>query len=83
MLFIIPQFAQAEICQPLTFDQVVCYGYEFYFGQGIQMCVPGTSHHGDPMEIIDMGQTHVSAEVRVLLCLRILIPRHIETIWLR
>jgi hypothetical protein len=30
---------------------------EYFFGQGVQTCYPGTTHHGRPMEIIKMGRT--------------------------
>lgn len=32
---------------------------EYFFGQGVQMCYPGTTHHGRPMEIIPLGKTHL------------------------
>ncbi|CAO3593934.1 unnamed protein product [Absidia cylindrospora] len=42
---------------------VVAYGQEFYFGQGILANQPGTTHHGQPLEIIDMGMTFLPLEV--------------------
>lgn len=30
-------------------------GVEYFFGQGVQTCYPGTTHHGQPMEKIEMG----------------------------
>ncbi|KAI8341976.1 PPPDE putative peptidase domain-containing protein [Chlamydoabsidia padenii] len=42
---------------------VVVYGQEFYFGQGILVDNPGTTHHGQPLEIIDMGLTYLPREV--------------------
>ncbi|SAM03177.1 hypothetical protein [Absidia glauca] len=42
---------------------VVVYGQEFYFGQGILVDKPGTTHHGQPLEVIDMGTTFLPLEV--------------------
>ncbi|KAF2809144.1 DUF862-domain-containing protein [Mytilinidion resinicola] len=38
-------------------------GVEYFFGQGIQTCYPGTTHHGAPMEIIPMGETALPMEI--------------------
>ena len=35
---------------------------EYLFGRGIQTCYPGRTHHGQPMEIIPMGATHLPME---------------------
>ncbi|KAI8097287.1 PPPDE putative peptidase domain-containing protein [Halteromyces radiatus] len=42
---------------------IVVYGQEFYFGQGILVDKPGTTHHGQPLDIIDMGTTFLPLEV--------------------
>ncbi|KAJ3225124.1 hypothetical protein HK099_007329 [Clydaea vesicula] len=42
---------------------VVCFGKEVFFGQGIQQCPPGRSGHGQPIEIIDMGETELTTDV--------------------
>ena len=42
----------------LVFNRV-----EYFFGRGVQTCYPGTTHHGQPMEIIDMGETHLPMDV--------------------
>ncbi|KAI9362339.1 PPPDE putative peptidase domain-containing protein [Pilaira anomala] len=42
---------------------VVVYGQEFYYGQGIMASAPGTTHHGRPLEIIDIGETYLPLEV--------------------
>lgn len=42
---------------------MVVYGKEFYFGQGILIAEPGTTHHGPPLEIIDLGVTEIPEEV--------------------
>lgn len=38
---------------------IVVYGREIFFGQGILEARPGTTHHGQPQQIIDCGQTHI------------------------
>ena len=38
---------------------VVAYGREVFFGQGILEARPGTTHHGQPMQIIDCGRTEI------------------------
>ncbi|WPG98775.1 Hypothetical protein R9X50_00157100 [Acrodontium crateriforme] len=35
---------------------------EYFFGAGIQTCRPGLSHHGEPMDKIKMGVTHLPIE---------------------
>ncbi|KAF2736017.1 DUF862-domain-containing protein [Polyplosphaeria fusca] len=42
----------------LVFD-----GIEYFFGQGIQTCAAGQTHHGAPMEKIQMGQTDLPMEI--------------------
>ena len=36
---------------------------EYFFGQGIQMCRAGMSHHGRPMQTLNLGQTDIPLEV--------------------
>lgn len=36
---------------------------EYFFGQGVQTCLAGSTHHGKPMEVIPMGQTMLPMEV--------------------
>ncbi|KAF8904094.1 DUF862-domain-containing protein [Gymnopilus junonius] len=36
---------------------VVVFGKEVFYGQGISITAPGRSHHGTPLEVIDMGET--------------------------
>ncbi|EJU03248.1 DUF862-domain-containing protein [Dacryopinax primogenitus] len=38
---------------------VVVFGKEVFYGQGISVVSPGTSHHGRPLQILDMGLTHL------------------------
>lgn len=42
---------------------IVLNGVEYYFGQGIQMAVPGSTHHGQPMEVVRLGRTELPLEV--------------------
>jgi desumoylating isopeptidase 1 len=42
----------------LVFD-----GIEYFFGQGIQTCAAGQTHHGAPLEKINMGRTDLPVEV--------------------
>ncbi|RKP26690.1 PPPDE putative peptidase domain-containing protein [Syncephalis pseudoplumigaleata] len=44
---------------------VVVYGQEYYFGQGIQVDRPGTTVHGNPLRVIDMGVTFLPQEIFV------------------
>ncbi|KXT16931.1 hypothetical protein AC579_4732 [Pseudocercospora musae] len=37
-------------------------GIEYFFGAGVQTCYPGTTHHGQPMEIIKLGATQLPLE---------------------
>ena len=42
---------------------IVAFGQEFYFGGGIQCGTPGHTHFGRPMQVIDLGATHIPREV--------------------
>ncbi|KAL6709171.1 hypothetical protein ACN47E_001987 [Coniothyrium glycines] len=42
---------------------IVLDGIEYYFGQGVQTCHAGTTHHGRPMEVVNLGQTALPIEV--------------------
>lgn len=42
---------------------IVLDGTEYYFGQGIQTAVPGTTHHGRPMEVVHLGTTELPKDV--------------------
>ncbi|CAO1631538.1 unnamed protein product [Parajaminaea phylloscopi] len=41
---------------------IVVHGREHFFGQGISITAPGSSHHGRPMEIIELGVTEIDRE---------------------
>lgn len=38
---------------------IVFGGIEYFFGQGVQTCYPGSTHHGQPMQKIKMGRTEL------------------------
>lgn len=38
-------------------------GIEFFFGGGVQRAYPGRTHHGAPMEIVNMGRTELPSAV--------------------
>ncbi|XP_052187636.1 uncharacterized protein LOC127798239 [Diospyros lotus] len=42
---------------------VVVYGYEYYFGGGIQNSPAGTTPYGTPVKVVDLGVTHVPKDV--------------------
>ncbi|MCJ1337964.1 hypothetical protein MMC09_003248 [Bachmanniomyces sp. S44760] len=42
---------------------LVFEGVEYFFGQGIQTCYPGATHHGRPMEVISLGSTELPLEI--------------------
>ncbi|KAH8104592.1 DUF862-domain-containing protein [Cristinia sonorae] len=41
---------------------VVVFGQEIFYGQGICITRPGQSHHGKPLQIVDMGETALDQE---------------------
>ncbi|WWC66710.1 uncharacterized protein I206_100614 [Kwoniella pini CBS 10737] len=41
---------------------VVAWGREVFYGQGILTSSPGATHHGPPLHIIDVGETHIDEE---------------------
>ncbi|KZP01383.1 DUF862-domain-containing protein [Calocera viscosa TUFC12733] len=41
---------------------VVVFGKEVFYGQGISIVHPGTSHHGRPLQVVDMGTTQIDEE---------------------
>lgn len=38
---------------------IVVYGKEIFYGQGINITAPGRSHHGQPLQIVDLGSTDI------------------------
>ncbi|OBZ71746.1 Desumoylating isopeptidase 1 [Grifola frondosa] len=41
---------------------VVVFGQEIFYGQGICTTKPGQSHHGQPLQMLDMGDTAIDEE---------------------
>ncbi|KAG1797769.1 PPPDE putative peptidase domain-containing protein [Suillus plorans] len=44
---------------------VVAFGKEIFYGPGICETEPGRSHHGSPLRIVDMGETHMDEQTFV------------------
>jgi thiol-disulfide isomerase/thioredoxin len=42
---------------------IVLDNIEYYFGQGVQTCRAGATHHGQPMETIKLGRTDLPIEI--------------------
>jgi thiol-disulfide isomerase/thioredoxin len=42
---------------------IVLENIEYYFGQGVQTCRAGATHHGQPMEKVKLGRTDLPIEV--------------------
>jgi hypothetical protein len=42
---------------------IVIENIEYYFGQGVQTCRAGATHHGQPMETINLGRTELPIEI--------------------
>lgn len=36
--------------------------YDAHSAQGIQRCRPGSSHHGNPLKVVELGKTHLDRE---------------------
>ncbi|KAJ6557338.1 PPPDE putative peptidase domain-containing protein [Mycena vulgaris] len=41
---------------------IVVFGKEVFYGQGINTTLPGRSHHGQPLQIVDLGETAIDQE---------------------
>ncbi|KAH9924254.1 DUF862-domain-containing protein [Epithele typhae] len=41
---------------------VVIFGKEVFYGQGISITAPGQSHHGNPLHVVDVGETALDEE---------------------
>jgi hypothetical protein len=57
-----PQFLGLTI-EGVWHTSVVYKDVEIYYGNGVQQSVPGKTHHGIPLEVVDMGETNVPPEV--------------------
>ncbi|KAK7002115.1 PPPDE putative peptidase domain-containing protein [Favolaschia claudopus] len=38
---------------------IVVYGKEVFYGQGISTALPGRSHHGQPLQVVPLGETAI------------------------
>ncbi|KAJ6508961.1 PPPDE putative peptidase domain-containing protein [Mycena sanguinolenta] len=43
-------------------SSIVVFGKEVYYGQGISTSLPGKSHHGQPLQVVDLGETSIDQE---------------------
>jgi len=41
---------------------IVVFGKEVFYGQGIATTLPGRSHHGQPLQVVDLGETALDQE---------------------
>ncbi|KAH9179329.1 DUF862-domain-containing protein [Lactarius sanguifluus] len=57
-----PQFLGRQI-DGIWHTSVVVFNRELFYGMGIQIAAPGQSHHGQPLQILDMGETALDEEV--------------------
>ncbi|KPI36086.1 Desumoylating isopeptidase 1 [Cyphellophora attinorum] len=60
------QFSMALIGQQIDaiyHTSIVLDRVEYFFGQGIHRKIPGTTHHGRPMKVVNLGKTHLTADV--------------------
>ncbi|RMZ90354.1 hypothetical protein DV736_g2405, partial [Chaetothyriales sp. CBS 134916] len=59
------QYSQALIGQHIDavyHTAIVVNNIEFFFGQGIHRKIPGSTHHGRPIKIVNLGKTHLNPE---------------------
>ncbi|RMZ84754.1 hypothetical protein DV737_g1010, partial [Chaetothyriales sp. CBS 132003] len=59
------QYSQALIGQHIDavyHTAIVVNNIEYFFGQGIHRKIPGSTHHGRPIKIVNLGKTHVNPE---------------------
>jgi len=50
---------QGKYIEGIWHTAIHVFGKEIFFGQGISVVRPGTSHHGQPMKKLSMGMTSV------------------------
>ncbi|KAF8626145.1 hypothetical protein AX15_005039 [Amanita polypyramis BW_CC] len=41
---------------------IVVFGREYFYGRGINVTLPGQSHHGSPLQTLDMGETSIDED---------------------
>ncbi|KAK5045534.1 hypothetical protein LTR84_009152 [Exophiala bonariae] len=42
---------------------IVFNSVEYFFGQGVHRKIPGSTHHGRPMSVVDLGKTELPVDV--------------------
>lgn len=57
-----PQFLGRQI-DGIWHTSVVVFNREIFYGMGIQITAPGQSHHGQPLQVVDMGETALDEEL--------------------
>lgn len=55
----LPLASHSYLTLRLRHTSVVAYGREIFFGQGILESIPGQTHHGQPVQVIDCGDTEI------------------------
>ena len=63
--FLLISLPEGTYLDAVYHTSVVIGNSEFYYGQGIQVSVPGQTHHGEPMETVPMGSTTLPDDVIV------------------
>ncbi|KAJ3094496.1 hypothetical protein HDU97_007982 [Phlyctochytrium planicorne] len=63
MARMLSQQLTGKLLEGVWHTAVVVYGKEVYYGQGIQVDDPGTTMHGQPVDIVDMGDTSIPEDV--------------------
>ncbi|KAI9465406.1 DUF862-domain-containing protein [Lactarius psammicola] len=57
-----PRFLGRQI-DGIWHTSVVVFNREIFYGMGIQITAPGQSHHGQPLQILDLGETALDEQV--------------------
>ncbi|KAI9443300.1 DUF862-domain-containing protein [Lactarius indigo] len=57
-----PQFLGRQI-DGIWHTSVVVFNREIFYGMGIHITAPGQSHHGQPLQVLEMGETALDEEV--------------------
>ncbi|KAJ7961510.1 desumoylating isopeptidase 1-like [Quillaja saponaria] len=58
---------------------IVVYGNGYYFGGGIQHAPPGSMPYGTPIQVVELGVTHVPKDVFKMYLLEIDLRYKVET----
>ncbi|KAH7306395.1 hypothetical protein KP509_22G009100 [Ceratopteris richardii] len=52
-----------KVIEGIWHTGIVVYGYEYYFGGGVQSCPQGQTPYGKPLKVIELGTTQIPKEV--------------------